>query len=140
MFEEQIAHGKDMISRLEPEIGLSYQQRDGRPAYQRVPMTEWSAWIDAVGKGVRSSFGPETVARYDLIWKLFSEEAALISKKQSDEVSCALNALRRVVALLSELDHRKAPTRAESTLPAPPPAKLEPEAGETSYDVFISHA
>jgi hypothetical protein len=106
MFEEQIAHGKDMIGRLEPEIGLSYNQREERPAFQREATKEFRAWSDEVGKRIRNNFGPDTIARYDLIGDLFRDEERLISKGESDEASCALNALQRVVALLFELPKR----------------------------------
>jgi hypothetical protein len=144
MFEEQIAHGNDMIRRLEPEISLSYWERDQRPAYQRLPMKEWNTWIDAVGQRIRVNFGPDTIARYDLIWQLFKDEVSLISKGQSDEALCALNALRRVVALLSELDKRletkSLPLGASSQPEATTSKALGPEIELTRYDVFISHA
>src|ERR1700722_16682385 len=74
MFEEFIAHGNDMIRRLERLVDLSYQQLTARPAHEQVAPKEGEAWMKTVRGRIVTGFGQDTVARYDLINELWSDE------------------------------------------------------------------
>jgi hypothetical protein len=60
-------------------------------------------WKAVEGK-IHANFGPDTIARYELIGELFQDEAKTIEAGKSDEARCAFNYLQRIVPLLSELE------------------------------------
>jgi|SRR5215813_8444782 len=112
MFEELIAQGKDMIRRLERLVGLTYGQLKARPAHEQVANKEAEAWQKSVEERIRSAFGPDTLARYKMIWQLFADE---LERNEGDEITRSLNIKRRIVSLLSELQERQnASTRSPS--------------------------
>lgn len=103
MFEELIAHGNDMIRRLEKFVGLSYEELEIRPAHQQVAVLEAQAWRKAIEERIRSTFGQDTLTRYNIIGELYSDE---LKRGKGDEITRSLNAMRRIVALLEELEER----------------------------------
>jgi TIR domain len=138
MFEEQIAQGHDMIRRLEAESRLTQSERDALPSHRRVPRKEAEAWRKTIEEKMRSSFGPDTFARYQVAWDLCSEEI----REGVDAYSCALNVRNRIVAFLEELDSR-APKHSSAQVTKPSAEARRPSKRDESrqtYDVFISHA
>ena len=103
LFEESIAHARDMIRRLEAESGLTASEREALPSYQRVPFKEAGAWQRSVEEKLRSSFGPDTYARYELVWELYRDET---ERSEGDEDRRVLNVWHRIMTLLEELDAR----------------------------------
>jgi hypothetical protein len=65
MFEDHIAHGYDMIRRIEAERKLASPEREALPAYRRVPLIELDAWQKSVETKLSSTFGSDTLARYN---------------------------------------------------------------------------
>jgi len=101
MFEQQIAQGHDMIRRLEAESRLTEPQRNALPSSERVPLREAAAWQETIEQQIRLAFGADTFARYRVAWDRYKEE---LDRNAGDEYSRALNAWRRVIAFLIELD------------------------------------
>jgi hypothetical protein len=143
MFEEHIAHGNDMIRRLELEVGLSPSEVEMLPAHQRVPIAEAVAWQKAIEEKLRTNFGPEVFARYNIAWEIFRDE---VKRREGTPTSQALNAWRRIVAYLGELQERAnarsaAAERSVSSTPMrDAPAILDHKVKVRNYDLFISHA
>lgn len=103
MFEELIAQGKDMIGRLEPHVDLTHVERKALPVVQQVTYKEAVVWQTAVEERIRTTFGADTLARYESIIELRNTE---LERDEGDEVTRTLNLWRRIVALLSELQER----------------------------------
>lgn len=102
-FVEQIAQAKDMIRRLEAHVGLTDSQREALPAEQRVAYKETDAWGQAVVDRIRATFGKDALSRLRTIGDLLRDE---VNQGKGDEVGRVLNYLRRVTALLVELQER----------------------------------
>jgi hypothetical protein len=143
MFEEHIAHGNDMIRRLEKERGLSEKGIDALPAHQRVPIAEAEAWHASVNRRIRESFGPDTLARFELISKLHSNE---IKDRIGDERSRIITFWRRVLDLLTELQNRVDGNRLTGFAPLQNAPSGQGVGSShtigpvTRYDIFLSHA
>ena len=103
MFEEDIAHANDMIRRLEMEVGLSRAEVEGLPGHLRVPTREAAAWRQVIEEKIRTGFAPEALARYRVAWDLYKEE---LERGEGNETTRILNAWRRIVSFLTELDQR----------------------------------
>jgi hypothetical protein len=104
MFEELIAHGKDMILRLEGEEHLTPSQADQRPAHERVPIVEAQKWQERLEERIRSSFGPDTFERYENIWDMHRAERDSLTSRT--EASRFMTTFKRIVRLMEELDQR----------------------------------
>jgi hypothetical protein len=142
MFEESISHGRGMISRLEAESLLSPAEAEELPPHERVPLKEAVAWEMTIEERLRADFGPETLARYETIKEIFTDE---ISRDVGDATSRAISRFARIVGLLEELDGRAPPRAAPpgAARPSAPPARVEPgpaSEDERMFDVFISRA
>jgi hypothetical protein len=132
MFQHLIAHGRDMIRRLEAESRLAPLDREALPPHRRVPKMEATEWEKAIIQKLQAEFDDGVYDRYQVIRDLFSDE---VRRGEGDADSQALNRLHRVVALLADLDDPErggAHVVARAALPGTTPA--------SSYDVFISHA
>lgn len=103
MFEEYIAHGRDLVRRIQAEAKLSEAEVDKLPAWERVLNVESSEWYAAVEERIRSSFGPDAVARYRLFWRLWEEE---IKHGLGTERMRTVNLYQRIINYLVELDAR----------------------------------
>ena len=103
MFEEYIAQGNDMIRRMQAEIGLSEAEVEALPKDRRVPTREDVAWRKAVEERIKSTFGSDALARYNLAWEHYREE---LDDGEGDERTRLINAWRRIVTYLMELEER----------------------------------
>jgi hypothetical protein len=104
MFEELIAHGKDIILRLEGEEHLTPSQADQRPAHERVPIVEAQKWQERLEERIRSSFGLDTFERYESIWDMHRAERDQSTSRT--EASRFITTFKRIVRLMEELDQR----------------------------------
>jgi len=110
VFEEYIAQGNDMIRRLDVQVGLTDKQRAALPPLQQVATKEAVDWQEAVEERIGRNFGSDALARYNVSWQLYNDE---LSRHIGDEVTRALNAWRRIVEFLKELDRRSAPVQGQ---------------------------
>jgi hypothetical protein len=111
MFEEQIAHGRNMIRRLESESRLSQTDRDSLPPHLRVPTREAKLWQEIIERKIQSEFRRDAFERYRIVWEVYSDE---LNRGQGDEYSCRINAFHRIVYFLEELDSRPTNSRGSS--------------------------
>jgi nucleoside phosphorylase len=110
VFDEYIAQGNDMIRRLDVHVRLTDEQRVALPPLQQVAVKEATDWREAVEERIRLNFGPDALARYNVAWQLYNDE---LGRHIGDEVTRALNAWRRIVEFLKELDQREVPTEGQ---------------------------
>jgi hypothetical protein len=103
MFEELIAQGNDMIRRQEKQVGLSYTGLKAIPEHELVSGIEYMAWRKTIEERINSSFGADALARYQIIWEIHKHD---VEKQTGDESSRYVNAWRRIVAYLVELQGR----------------------------------
>jgi hypothetical protein len=99
MFEHEIAQAKDMIRRLETNIGLSTDQVDALPEASKVRIEEATAWDNVVKLGIAQAFGAESaeVEQWNKTWTDHRERGDFTPKGYA-----ALWA--RQIAVLQELD------------------------------------
>jgi hypothetical protein len=103
MFEEYIAQGRDMVRRLEAEMGLSETEVNQLPGSERVRMMEFDTWDKAARERVEANCGSDALARYRLASELQTEE---IQQREGTERSRFVTRIRRSLAYLAELDSR----------------------------------
>lgn len=114
IFEDEIAHLKDINKRLAISEGLSFEAFNQLPETSKVRILEADPLLERIKGKIQSKFSEAINARYNVIFAIHREE---IREKKYSEVRRILNMHERIIALLEEIDKSAEDITTKSSMP-----------------------